>query len=79
MKAYERFLKYAAVNTASAEGIEASPTTREQFGLARILTLELKELGLGDAARQIKDGVSDFQKGNMRLSLALTLVKEEMK
>lgn len=49
MKAYERFLKYAAVNTASAEGIEASPTTPEQFGLARILTLELKELGLGDA------------------------------
>ena len=49
MKAYERFLKYAAVNTASAEGIEASPTTPEQFGLARILTLELKELGLEDA------------------------------
>ena len=39
----------------------------------------LVKLGLGDAARQIKDGVSDFQKGNMRLSLALTLVKEQLK
>lgn len=39
----------------------------------------LAKLGLADAARQIKDGVSDFQKGNMRLSLALTLVKEQLK
>ena len=39
----------------------------------------LAKLGLADAARQIKDGVADFQKGNMRLSLALTLVKEQLK
>jgi hypothetical protein len=31
------------------------------------------------AAKTIKESVSDFQKGNMRLGLALTLVKEEMK
>ena len=39
----------------------------------------LEKLGMGDAANQIREGSSDFQKGNMRLSLALTLVKEHMK
>lgn len=39
----------------------------------------LEKMGMSDAAKQIKDGVSDFQKGNMRLSLALTLVKEHLK
>lgn len=39
----------------------------------------LAKLGMEDAAKQIKDGVADFQKGNMRLSLALTLVKEHLK
>jgi len=39
----------------------------------------LKKLGMDDAAKQISEGVSDFQKGNMRLSLALTLVKEQLK
>ncbi len=39
----------------------------------------IKKLGLEDAAKQILEGVSDFQKGNMRLSLALTLVKEQLK
>ena len=39
----------------------------------------LEKMGLMDAARTIREGVSDFQKGNLRLSLALTLVKEEFK
>lgn len=39
----------------------------------------LSKLGLEAAARTIKEGVSDFQKGNMRLGLALSLVKEELK
>ena len=39
----------------------------------------LKKLGMDDAAKQISEGVSEFQKGNMRLSLALTLVKEQLK
>ena len=30
------------------------------------------------ACKTIKEAVADFQKGNMRLGLALTLVKEEM-
>ena len=39
----------------------------------------LKKLGMDTAAKTIKEAVSDFQKGNMRLGLALTLVKEELK
>ena len=39
----------------------------------------LKKLGMEDAARTIKEGVADFQKGTMRLGLALTLVKEHLK
>ena len=34
---------------------------------------------LGAAAKQIREAVSDFQKGNLRLSLALTTVKEQLK
>ena len=39
----------------------------------------LKKLNMDAAAKTIKEAVSDFQKGNMRLGLALTLVKEELK
>ena len=39
----------------------------------------LKKLNMDAAARTIKEAVSDFQEGNMRLGLALTLVKEELK
>lgn len=39
----------------------------------------LEKLGMDAAAKTIKEAVSDFQKGNMRLGLALTLVKEELK
>lgn len=39
----------------------------------------LQKLGMDTAARQIKEAVSDFQKGNLRLSLALTTVKEQLK
>ncbi len=39
----------------------------------------LQKLGMDSAAKQIKDAVADFQKGNLRLSLALTTVKEELK
>ena len=40
---------------------------------------KLEKAGMADAAKQIREGVSDFQKVNMRLSLALTLVKEHLK
>lgn len=39
----------------------------------------LQKLGMDVAAKQIREAVSDFQKGNLRLSLALTTVKEQLK
>ncbi len=39
----------------------------------------LKKLGMDAASKTIKEAVADFEKGNMRLGLALTLVKEELK
>ena len=35
----------------------------------------LREQGKDDAAAQIEKGVEDFEKGNMRLSIALSLVQ----
>lgn len=35
----------------------------------------LREAGKEDAAAQIEKGVEDFEKGNMRLSIALSLVQ----
>ena len=43
------------------------------------MAANLRKLGMEDAAKSIEEGVADFQKGNMRLSLALTLVKEHLK
>ncbi len=39
----------------------------------------LIQLGMEDAAKTIKEGVADFQKANLRFSLALTQVKEHLK
>ena len=39
----------------------------------------LQKLGMDAAAKQIREAVSDFQKGNLRLSLALATVKEQLK
>ncbi len=39
----------------------------------------LNKMGMTAASKTIKEAVADFQKGNMRLGLALTLVKEELK
>ena len=39
----------------------------------------LNKMGMTAASKTIKEAVADFQKGNMRLGLALNLVKEELK
>ena len=44
----ERFLRYVRIDTQSAAGIEASPTTEKQLDLARLLRDELDEIGLED-------------------------------
>ncbi len=45
MKAYERFLKYIAINTKSDDATGTVPSTACQFDLARFLGEELKALG----------------------------------
>lgn len=49
MRAYERFLNYAKVNTESADGTGKSPSTDCQWDLAKLLVEELKTLGMKDA------------------------------
>lgn len=39
------------------------------------IAAHLREVGKDEAATQIEKGVEDFEKGNMRLSIALSLVK----
>ena len=46
MKAYERFLSYAIIDTQSAEGAESVPSTKKQLELCRLLKKEMEELGL---------------------------------
>ena len=48
MRAYERFLKYAKIHTASAEEQGVTPSTSCQWDLARVLVDELRQLGLED-------------------------------
>lgn len=48
MKAYERFLKYVAVWTASDENSKSVPTTKRQLDLGALLVEEMKALGLSD-------------------------------
>ena len=46
MKAYERLITYAKIHTASADEVEATPTTRCQFDLAYLLEKEMKDMGI---------------------------------
>ena len=46
MKAYERLLKYASVNTTSHEDAEGTPSGAGESDLARLLAEEMREMGL---------------------------------
>ena len=43
------------------------------------LAANLDKLGMGDAAEQLRAAVSEYQKGNLRLSLASSLAAEHVK
>lgn len=45
----ERFTRYAAIDTQSAENSEEYPSTAKQLDLSRLLVAELQEMGLKDA------------------------------
>ena len=49
MRAYERFVKYVTVHTASSEESETTPSTSIQFDLANLLRDEMLEMGIADA------------------------------
>ncbi len=49
MFTYEKFLKYVSYPTTSDESSQTTPSTPSQLVLARLLTEELKSLGLADA------------------------------
>jgi tripeptide aminopeptidase len=44
----ERFLRYVRIDTQSAHGVDASPSTEKQLDLSRLLRGELEEIGLED-------------------------------
>ncbi len=48
--ALEKFLRYARIDTQSAEDSESYPSTDKQWDLLKLLAAELKELGLSDAS-----------------------------
>ena len=46
MRAYERLLRYAAIDTQSDENGEGTPSTEKQFALAELLRGEMEAMGL---------------------------------
>ena len=49
MRAYERFLKYAAIDTRSDEECaDRTPSTDRQWKLAKLLEQEMREMGFSD-------------------------------
>ena len=46
MKAYERLLRYAAVDSQSSEGGASTPSTAKQFDMAELLKEEMEAMGL---------------------------------
>ena len=42
------------------------------------MAAELEAKGMPDVAKQMRDGVSHYQKGNMYLSMALTMYREHL-
>ena len=49
MRAYERLLRYVTVPTKSDDASESTPSTPEQWDLARLLVEELQSLGVTNA------------------------------
>lgn len=48
MRAYERFIKYVTVGSASAEGVEHTPSTEGQLKICAVLADEMRTLGFTD-------------------------------
>ena len=51
MRAYERFIKYAVIDTQSCEDSKTVPSTEKQFRLAELLKKELGDAAMSHPAR----------------------------
>jgi hypothetical protein len=64
-RAYEKFLRYAVINTKSDEASETMPSTMNQFDLAHVLVEELRTIGIEDAHVDENCYVMGTLKGNV--------------
>ncbi|PAB57755.1 peptidase T [Anaeromicrobium sediminis] len=73
-RAYEKFLRYAVVNTKSDDNSESIPSTVTQFDLANILVEELKSIGIADAHVDDNCYVMGTLKGNVENGPVIGLI-----
>lgn len=64
--ALERFLRYARIDTQSAEDAQTYPSTEKQWDLLKLLLRELKEMGLQDASIDEHGYVMATLPGNLK-------------
>lgn len=64
-RAYEKLLRYAAIDTKSDDASETVPSSSKQFDLAKILVEELKALGIDDAHVDENCYIMGTLKGNV--------------
>lgn len=78
MKAYERLLKYVAINTPCDETSNTTPSSKCQFDLANLLKDEMQLLGVSDihlTSPNIVFSMENFQpRKDMKMLLHLVLL-----
>ncbi len=70
----ERFLRYAAIDTQSAEGQATVPSTRKQLDLANLLVDELRQLGVEDVRLSESGIVYAIVPGNLANASPLPVI-----
>ncbi len=73
-KVYQRFLRYAKINTISDSKSETFPSTKMQFDLAKVLVEELKSIGIEDAQLDENCYVMGSLKGNVQNAPSIGLI-----
>ena len=73
-RAYEKFLRYAVIDTKSDPNSNTIPSTKSQFDLGDLLVDELKELGIEDAHIDENCYIMGTLKGNSKSAPTIGLV-----
>lgn len=73
-RAYEKLLRYAAIDTKSDDASETVPSTAKQFDLAKVLVEELKALGIEDAHVDENCYIMGTLKGNVEGAPVIGLI-----